>query len=95
MSKIVGGKPAFVLQRTCSHLAIFFHPFFQAVWHYWLLRGVQQGDPRLRDGDARQDKRLPPGVLRLPAVQPQVKTNAYSSEIDKGHFGNFWNRAPP
>ncbi len=29
MSKIVGGKPAFVLQRTCSHLAIFFIHFFR------------------------------------------------------------------
>ena len=38
-----------------------------------LLRGVQQGDPCLRDGDAGADQRLPPGVLRLPAVQPQVR----------------------
>ena len=34
---------------------------------------MQQGDPGLRDGDAGADQRLPPGVLRLPAVQPQVR----------------------
>ena len=48
--------------------------FSQVVRDDGLLRGVQQGDPGLRDGDAGADQRLPPGVLRLPAVQPQVRT---------------------
>ena len=47
--------------------------FSQVVRDDGLLRGVQQGDPGLRDGDAGADQRLPPGVLRLPAVQPQVR----------------------
>ena len=37
-----------------------------------LLRGVPEGDSGLRDGDEGADQRLPLGVLRLPAVQPQV-----------------------
>ncbi|XP_063233269.1 uncharacterized protein LOC134537016 isoform X3 [Bacillus rossius redtenbacheri] len=48
----------------------------QVVRHDGLLRGVQQGDPGLRDGHARQEQRLPLGVLRLPAVQPQVRGTA-------------------
>ena len=44
-----------------------------AVRLHRLLRRLQQSDPRLRDGDESQDQRLPPGVLRLPAVWPQVR----------------------
>ena len=44
----------------------------QAVWLHGLLRGVQQGDPGLRDGDEGEDQCVSPGVLCVPAVRPQV-----------------------
>ena len=39
----------------------------------WILLSLQEGDPRFRDGDAGQDQRVPPRVLRLSAVRAQVR----------------------
>ena len=50
----------------------FAFPLPQVVRDDGLLRGVPEGDSGLRDGDEGADQRLPLGVLRLPAVQPQV-----------------------
>ena len=51
---------------------IFSVSLFQVVWHDGLLRGMQQGDPSLRNGHEGEGQRLPLGVLRLSTVQPQV-----------------------
>ncbi len=62
----------------------------QVVRHDGVLLGLLQDDPRLRDGDARQGKRLPPRVLRLPAVQPQVRVGLeVHGEVQRG-TGETW-----
>lgn len=40
----------------------------QVIWRDGKLRGMQQSDTCLRNGDESQELRLPSGVLRLPTV---------------------------
>lgn len=49
----------------------------QTFREYRPLRGLQQGDPGVRDGDARENQRLSLGVLRLSTVQSQVSEGAH------------------
>ena len=46
--------------------------YVQVVWYHWILCGVLEGDTSLRNGDEGQEQCVPPGVLRLSTVQPQV-----------------------
>ena len=68
-------QPNGQLQRESSLLTLLLIliGLFQVVRHDRLLRRLQQGHPGLRDGDEGQDQRLSSGMLRLPAVQSQVK----------------------
>ena len=45
---------------------------FQVVWCNGELRSLQQAHSGLRDGHEGQGERLPPGLLRVPALQSEV-----------------------
>ena len=60
-----------VLRAPCSVLSV--GDVLQVIWDDRLLLRLLQGDSRLWDGDAGSRQRLPPRVLRLPTVQPQVR----------------------
>lgn len=44
----------------------------QVVWRHRELCSLQQANSSLRDGHEGQRERLPPGLLRVPALQSEV-----------------------